>query len=225
MMNFVIFIFLPISIAVLIVGCTAIVAAVSRSYAGRSGKKILSSLESSDRLQTNLVVSNSGLTKEQIESLTEQASIIQNHKTLHKETFLTLYKFHFASVSLLLIFSVITSVLAFVIAQKGWANIASFIQASFLTCVALTSFYGLSPVVFKQDAGIKKNISSFIAFDNLQKEIYNYSRTNPCQTSNGEVLSFNAFFSQVTKRIKELNNIYLEFNHKGIEPHDYLKGI
>jgi hypothetical protein len=83
----------------------------------------------------------------------------------------------------------------------------------------------LSPVVFKQDAGIKKNIGSFIGFDNLQKEIYNYSRTNPCQTSNGEVLSFNAFFSLVTKRIKELNNIYLEFNHKGIEAQDYLKGI
>lgn len=224
-MYVILFTFFPIVVSAIIVGCTAIIAAVARSYAGRSGKKILSSLESSDSLQTNLVAGNSGLSKEQIESLTEQATIIQNHKALHKETFLTLYKFHFASVSLLLISSVITSVLAFVIAQKGWANATSFIQVSFLTCVALTSFYGLSPVVFKQDAGIKKNISSFIAFDNLQKEIYNYSRTNPCQTSNGEALTFNAFFSIITKRIKELNNIHLEFNHKGVEPQDFLKGI
>jgi hypothetical protein len=218
-------ILLPVIIAILIIGCTAIIAAFSRWYAGRSGIRILESLELSDGMQTNLIVDCSGLTKAETEKLTEQAKIIQNHKTLHKKTFLTLYKFHFASVSLLLIFSVITSVLAFTIAQKGWTNSIIEVQASFLTCVALTSFYGLSPIVFKQDISIKKNIASFIRFDNLQKEIYNYSRTNPCQTTNGEVLNFNTFFSLMTKRIQELNNIYLEFNHKGIDHTDYLKGI
>jgi len=193
-----------------------------RHIANSTGKKLIAPLDRVSIIQSDLKNSDCSLNYRHLIKIQKLNKVILEHKEHHKQTFLTLYKFHFSSVSQLTIFSIITGLLAFLIGQKGWKDTNPTIRSLFLACGALTSFYALSINVYKQDIGINKNLESYIQYDNLQKEILNFCSTESHQNIKGDTLNFDDFHTYTVKKLIEINNIYLEFDKDAVELKNYM---
>lgn len=156
-----------------------------------------------------------------LRKLQNLSTIIENRKEEKKQAFLDLYQYHFASATLLLIFSSISVILIFVVAQIGLNNANPFLKTVFYVLAALTSFYALSPLVYKQESNITKNLTGYLNYDNLQEEIYNYALTKPSITPTNDTLSFDKFHSRVINGMAMVNTIDFEFDYKAIPIPDF----
>ena len=212
----------PLVLAIAIVVISQLAALLFRVETGKSANKLLAPLDTVNKLQTDLSCSDFNITPVEAASFVRLNKIILKQKEQHKLTFIKLYRYYLASISLLTIFSILSGILGFIIAQKGWKNTDIRIRSVFLTSVALTSFYGLSISVFKQETGINQNIKSYIKYDNIQKEILNYCSTKPNRTISGDTINVGEFQTYVVRKMIETNNVYLEFDKDAIEIKDYL---
>lgn len=156
-----------------------------------------------------------------IEQVKNLILIIENRKEEKKRAFLDLYRYHFTSSTLLLIFSLISIVLIFIVAQNGLNRSDEFTRTCFYTLASLTSFYALSPLVYKQETNIAKNLSVYLSYDNLQEEVYNYALTNRSFTPTPECISFEEFHSKIIATMAKINTIDFEFNYKAIPVPDF----
>lgn len=212
----------PIFFGICLVLLSIIAAMGFRHVAQKTGSELITPLDNVSSLQSDIKATDYSLKKNEFNKIQKINEIILKHKEHHKKTFLTLYEYHFSSISLLIIFSILTGLLAFLIGQKGWKETHQTTRTLFLTCGALASFYALSINVYKQDVGINKNLDSYIQYDNLQKEILNYYSTEPNQKLDGDTLNFSDFHTYTVKRLVEINNIYLEFDKNAVEVKNYL---
>lgn len=192
-----------------------------RHMARSNGEQILAPISKNYSIQTEGMRTLSTLEKSNLQRLLNLFTRIENQKEQHKEAFLKFYPYHFASSALLLILSSISVVILFLTAQVGLNNTSPYMRTIFFTLAALTSFYALSPIVFKQDANISTNLSKYILYDNLEGEIYNYAVTNPNVTSSNDTLTLNEFHSFITKSMASINSINVEFDYKVIPVPDY----
>jgi hypothetical protein len=192
-----------------------------RYIARTNGEQILAPIAKNSPIEIQGMKNYSTLEKSNLERLLNLYSRVENQKEQHKVAFLKFYPFHFASSALLLILSSISVVILFLTAQVGLNNTSPFVRTIFFTLAALTSFYALSPLVFKQDTNISTNLRKYILYDNLEGEIYNYAVTNPNVTSSNDTLSFNEFHSLITKTISDINSINVEFDYKVIPVPDF----
>ncbi len=213
----------PLLAAIGLLMFSQIAAILLRNGSEDLGIKLMAPLDSVSQMQSVHDVNYHTISADETTKINRLNKIISSHKEQHKLTFLELYKFHFASLSLLTIFSILTGILAFVIGHNGWKETSGMVKTLFLTSVALTSFYGLSINVYQQDVGINKNLNSYIQYDNIQKEILNYCSTSPNQALNGDTLAFSDFHTLIVEKLVNANTIYLEFDQDAIEMKDYLK--
>lgn len=192
-----------------------------RFMAQENGKQILAPIAKNSAITTEGMKIFSTLEKSNLNRLLNLFARVESQKQKHKEAFLIFYPYHFASSVLLLILSSISVVILFLTAQIGLNNSSPYVQTFFFTLAALTSFYSLTPFVFKQETNISVNLSKYILYDNLQGEIYNYAVTTPNVTSSNDTLSFNKFHSLITKTMSDINSINIEFDYKVIPIPDY----
>ena len=213
----------PVILSIGIVVLSQLAAIGFRYVARDTGARLISPLDSLSVIQSTIDTKSVNLNEREINTIARLNKMILKHKEQHRLTFLTLYQFHFATVTLLTMFSIVSGILAFLVGQNGWKDTPDTTRSLFLTCVALTSFYGLATTVYKQDVGINRNLKSYVQYDNLQKEILNFCSTHPNQGINGDTLSFNDFHISITKKMIDINNIYLEFDKDAVEVKDFLK--
>lgn len=177
-------------------------------------------VESSKTIQKG-ISSLSTIDKPSLQKLQNLSIIVEDRKEEKKKAFLELYKYHFASTTMLLILSSLSVVIIFVVAQVGLNNTNTYLKTVFFVLASLTSFYALSPLVYKQDANISKNMSSYLSYDNLQEEIYNYALTRRDTISTNDTLSFSRFHSGIINSMSKINSIDFEFDYKAIPIPDY----
>jgi hypothetical protein len=192
-----------------------------RTMAQGNGEKILDPISKNYSLQLEGIKTLSSLEKVNQKKLLILFSKVENQKEQHKKAFLIFYPYHFASSALLLILSTISIVVLFLIARLGIDNVNPYFRTIFFSVAALTSFYALSPLVFKQETNIANNLNKFIQYDNLSGEIYNYAITTPNVNSTNDTLTFNQFHGLITKRMAEINSINVEFDYKVIPVPDF----
>lgn len=192
-----------------------------RCLAKEKGAKILEPLSKNSQLLQDGIINLSSLDSQSLEKILNLNLRIGNKKESHKQAFLVIYPYHFASSSLLLILSSISIVVIFLAVQNGINNTNPYFKSTFFTLAAITSFYGLSPLVYKQDINISTNLTKFILYDNLQEEIYNYSVSSPNVNSLNDTLSINEFHSLITRKMSEINSVNLEFDYKVIPNPDF----
>lgn len=192
-----------------------------RIKAGDAGQKIL------DPIARNVCMQNESMTKlsafgaRDTQKLLDLYNYLYTHKEKHKAAFLYFYPYYFASSVLLIILSSLSVVVIFLVAQKGLSKASPYMRTIFFTLAALTSFYALSPVVFKQESNIANNLEKYIRYDNLQGEVYNYAITGPILTANNDSLTLPQFHSLMIKNMAEINSITVEFDYKSIPMPDY----
>ena len=150
------------------------------------------------------------LSKEQTASLLRLNNAIQQYKQQHEITFLKLYKDHFTSSTLFLVFTILSALALFLITQEGWKNTSNIVRILFLTCTAFASFFGLSLSTFEQKISIDQNANAYIDYDNLQKRLRNYCATS--MTTDAEFITFDQMHSEIVKEAETLHGFYLEFD-------------
>lgn len=210
----------PVLIVLVLMVGSQLLAFVMQKKAEETAVRMLEPLESVERQQTKLEFHGT-LTLDNITEFNKINIILRNHKLHCKEVFVDLYKHHFPSTLLVIVFSVITGIFVFLIGQKGWKEVPNTVKAGFLTSAALTSFYVLSIQVFNQDEIINKNLSHYIVLDNMQKEIFNFCGTYPSVNSDGDTLFYNEFHNSIMDKLISTNEIYVEFNEEHIDVGNY----
>lgn len=189
--------------------------------ASRKAKEILQPRIESSKIIQKGISTLSTIDKSSLQKLQNLSKIIENRKEEKKRAFLELYKYHFTSSTMLLILSSLSIVLIFIVAQIGLNNSNSYLKTVFFVFASLTSFYALTPLVYKQDINISKNLSSYLSYDNLQEEIYNYALTNPGVTPTNDTLSLDKFHSKIINAMSKINTIDFEFDYKAIPIPDF----
>ena len=193
-----------------------------RSEAEKNGIRILKSVEQDSMIRIDGMHALSTLAPKDLEKAKKLFYLVQNQKIKHKESFLILYPYYYASSTLLLILSPISVVLIFLTGRIGFDNTSPYVRTVFYTLAALTSFYALSPLVYKHDTNISFNINRYIQYDNLQNEIYNYALTKPnVTTTTKDSLEFYEFHTSISNKLSTLNSINIEFDHKAIPQTDF----
>lgn len=196
-----------------------------RKEAYTQGQKLMKPLDGNFKKLYVSFHKNSVLSREQNLKLQTLLFIAESHKKHHKLVFLEMYRYHFASVTLLLMFSTILTILVFLVASDGWARSHKYLKTLFLSVTALTTFYGLSPVVYKQDYTISENQRMYVEFDNIESKIYNYAVIERRQTEHGTPLDFNKFHTDIVAAIAKINEINLQFDYKSIQVPSALEDI
>ena len=196
-------------------------AAGLRQKAYNNAQVILEPRNSNSKIVQKGITTLSTLDTLSLKKLQNLSTIIENRKEEKKQAFLDLYQYHFASATLLLILSSISVIIIFIVAQIGLNNTNPFLRTVFYVLAALTSFYALSPLVYKQESNITKNLTGYLSYDNLQEEIYNYALTNPSITPTNDTLSFDKFHSRVINGMSKINTIDFEFDYKAIPIPDF----
>jgi len=213
----------PLTLAIGIVILSQVAAFFLRNMAAKEGQTMIGPLDTVSEIQSHLEPKDSDLSIIEIAKLNRLNKIICGHKEHHKVTFLELYEYHFASTTLFTICSILAAVFAFLVGQEGWKSSSLLIRYMLITFSALTSFYGLSVKVYKQDTSIQKNLGSYVNYDNLQKQILNFSYTQQTSNEEDKKLDFNQFHSYITAEMIKINNLYLEFDQSAVSNQNYLE--
>ncbi|MEM6719306.1 MAG: hypothetical protein AAF611_08340 [Bacteroidota bacterium] len=205
-----------LSIIAVIIALTATGIYFLRKHANCEGKELMSAMDAVSALHAEKGIQNChNTTQAQAERLIILNDAIQNYKLQHEVTFLKLYTYHFTSMTLFLLFSILTALTVFVITQEGWKETAYTIKVLFLVFTTLSSFFGLSASTFDQEKSIHKNGLAFINYDNLQKKLVNFCATG--LDINGDSITFNKMHSDVMKKATELHDFYLEFDDQTLD--------
>jgi hypothetical protein len=192
-----------------------------RNKASKTAEIILKPRYLNSKLVQEGLKTLSTLEPNSLNKLINLSRIIENKIEEKRLSFFELYKYHFAASTMLLILSSISVVIIFIVAQIGLNNAQPFLKTFFYVIATLTSFYALSPVVYKQESNITKNLVCYLKYENLQEEIYNYALTNHGNIPTIDTLDFNKFHSRVLDDMAKINSIDFEFNYKAIPNPDF----
>ena len=119
-------------------------------------------------------------------------------------------KSNYSLVTLLPFLSILTGLLAFLIAKNGWDDADNHIKYYFLVFSFLTALVSVLPGIYNQDEGILWNVTNYNATSDLQERIINYVHTAPI--SNGDTLSFKEFYDMIAQEEKKIQDIQLHFS-------------
>lgn len=187
-----------------------------RQHANKQGKELMSSMDAVSLLHAEKGVQNcKNTTLGEGEKLIELNDSIQNYKEQHEITFLKLYTYHFTSMTLFLLFSILAALTVFIITQEGWKGTAYTVKVLFLVFTTLSSFFGLSASTFDQEKSIHRNGLAYINYDNLQKKLVNFCATG--LDINGDSITFSKLHSNIYKKATELHDFYLEFDDQKLD--------
>lgn len=186
-----------------------------RNHAEKEGKDLMKPMDEVSVLHAEEGIKNCvNINEEQSQSLGKLNRALQKYKEQHEITFLKLYKYHFTSSTLFLVFSILSALALFLITQEGWKNTSHFIKTLFLVCTAMASFFGLSLSTFEQKISIDQNANAFIDYDNLQKRLVNFCATS--MTIEGDSITFDKLHSEIMNDAKGLHGFYLEFDAENV---------
>ena len=187
-----------------------------RNHAEKEGKDLMKPMDEISQIQTDKGVKNCvNTTDRQSESLIVLNSMLQKHKEQHEITFLKLYKYHFTSMTLFLIFSILSALMVFLITHEGWKGSSDIVKTLFIVFTAMTSFFGLSLSTFEQEVSIHQNGKAFINYNNLQKKLVNFCAT--ASDMKGDSITFTQLHSEIMSEAKELHSFYLEFDEQSVD--------
>jgi hypothetical protein len=194
----------------------------SQRFAHDEGVKYLKPLEQTDSLVNQKIKSSEALPKTQLAVLIHQNEVVTKRKAHHRLVFLDLYSYYYATIITFHSLTVISGVLVFVIVSVGWKDTTPAMRVGFLCFVGATTYYGLFPSIFLQKETIDKNLLLYNNYSNLNYQIYDYS-LNPSSKLQKDKLSFEAFTTDINKKLVEYNQVYLGLDHGAIKSKDYLQ--
>jgi hypothetical protein len=187
-----------------------------RNHAAKEGRELMKPMDEVSQIHSDEGIKNCvNTTDVQSKRLIILNNALQKYKEQHEITFLKLYKYHFTSSTLFLIFSILSALALFIVTQEGWKNTSHFIKTLFLACTAMASFFGLSISTFEQKISIDQNADTYIKYDNLQKKLVNFCATS--MTIEGDSIQFDKFHSKIMSEAKNMHGFYLEFDPESID--------
>lgn len=203
------------TIVIAVVILTGIGLLLLRNYANTEGQALMKPMDEASSIHMKEGIKNCvNITDRQSERLIILNNIIQKHKEQHEITFLKLYTYHFTSMTLFLIFSILSALMVFLITHEGWKGASDLVKTLFIVFTAMTSFFGLSLSTFEQEISIDQNGKAFINYNNLQKKLMNFCAT--ASDMKGDSITFTKLHSEIMSEAGELHDFYLKFDKESI---------
>ena len=202
-------------IGVLVAICVYIIGIGFRKLASESGEKLTAPFSQITEYQTNIDSLSAALLPSERKKVGSLNQIINEHKVHHKTAFLMMYRFHYANITFLAFFSILTAAMVFLIGQEGWKNSKELTKRLFIVFAAYTAFYGVSINIYQQKENIQNNLNAYLNYDNLQKEVYTFCLAEPYVTDT-VTIEFNDFFITASLELQKLNKVYMQFDETAI---------
>lgn len=126
----------------------------------------------------------------------------------------TVYNYSFSI--FLTIFSVITGLLGFLLAKKGWDNTDNYyLKASFMVSFFCASLFGIMPRVMGTEDNIKNNLSQYHLYSEIQMDLYTLAKDNKGYFKKNDstaIKNLNKEILAITERIKTNENLYFDIH-------------
>ncbi|MBD0256738.1 MAG: hypothetical protein ICV83_13550 [Cytophagales bacterium] len=116
---------------------------------------------------------------------------------------------YYASTLILMFSSICGGIVVFIIANKGWATTSANLKAVFFVLFFATTFWGLFPNVFGQQANYQENLRKYLAYDALQVEIFNHLSTQNSLDITGKKIGTDSLITIINKRIIDYGDIII----------------
>jgi hypothetical protein len=155
------------------------------------------------------------LTPEQGRRLVEQLAEIKRLVKFHGDVMAYFFSAYYLSISMMLFGGVVAAVALFFIAQNGWGPTNSYVKTVFVVMTAVTAYYGLFPQVFQQNKNITDNMSLFLEYQTLRREVESYPQT--CTNVANEQKDPATFITYVNSEMRRLGKIAIGFDYTKID--------
>ena len=98
----------------------------------------------------------------------------EKHKAHHEEIALSVFKYRYSTVTMLLICSVLLAAMLLYITPKGWNTVNDTLKVIFLCFAAHSAYYTGAAIVYGQEETLSENTAQYITYDNIQKSLLSY---------------------------------------------------
>lgn len=147
--------------------------------------------------------------------LLKRVEVLQCKKEHHLFLSEKLYENNYAMLSIFPFLSAIAGIFTFFVLQAGWQNSKQYLKFGLVLFGTLTAIVGIFPEVYQQQKSIDNNIKNYLAYGDLQNEIFAYATTAPLL--NSKRVPFNRFLDSLNQREIKLNQIYFALSNREIE--------
>lgn len=145
-------------------------------------------------------------------NLVNQFDILKCQKKQYLETAQSFEVLFYTCNFILIIVSVITGILAILIARNGWEKASGGFKTTLLTVFFVSSITALVPKVFDHEKNLKDNLDKFFFCSKMQVEIYNGVCSDTCKSNSARQLRRYLIFQAVNKGIEENNNLFVSLD-------------
>lgn len=162
----------------------------------------------------------------QIKNLTNEFKIIQETKGPYFFMARSATTMWYALTAMFTLTSVITAILAFIIAKKGWDHIENFyLKATFIIFLFASTYFGVAPLVFNNKETGRFNMQKFCFFNQQQLLIYDIIKTKQKTKHNSASKALDSLISKIDSNIRTNQEFYFDLNQDKAETDKLLKGF
>ena len=147
--------------------------------------------------------------------------VLEKFKYHHKEVGRVYYANYYSFTVVLGLSVVITAVLVFLIASKGWLSADIMLKAAFCTLFCISGFLGFMTVTLQQKENYESNFKQYLYYDKIQNNIVTFVKTadqyDPIRASrvvdsfivaiNNDLSSNNQFFLNIDANKASIDDI------------------
>jgi len=120
----------------------------------------------------------------------------------------------FAAIALASATGIISAVCLFYISKVGWDRANNYIINIFVVSSAITVFVGAFPVIFQQEANVKKNSQLYMSYLDLENQILTALATQ--KNAQGEPITLGSILVSSDQKMAELNIESIGFDANAI---------
>jgi hypothetical protein len=146
----------------------------------RMTTRLYKPIEESNRIRENFFLGDTAhknIGDLKLRYLKMQYTAISNLKEHHKELGRVYYTNYYSFNVILTIATVITGILIFLIANKGWQYADIFLKIAFCSFFFISSFLGIMTISLGQKENYENNFKQYLYYDKIQNNIITFVNT------------------------------------------------
>ena len=118
------------------------------------------------------------LSQQKMDFLKMEYHVLEKFKYHHKEVGRVYYSNYYSFTVVLGMSVVLTAVLVFLIASKGWLSSSILLKGAFCTLFCISSFLGFLTVTLQQKENYENNFKQYLYYDKIQNNIITFVKTS-----------------------------------------------
>jgi hypothetical protein len=203
-----------IGLSLFIIGITTSIALITLSSMYDMSERLYKPLEDANNIRIQYISRDSNtrsatLPPKKASFLRMQYQVLEKFKYHHKEVGRVYYANYYSFTVILSLSLVITAMLAFVIAHKGWQTAPNLVKVSFGTFFCISSFMGVMTLTLGQKQNYEDNFKQYLYYDKIQNNIITFVNTSDQYDSVRAARVVDSFIVAVNSDLRDNNQFFL----------------